>query len=84
VAYEAQFGRTRNENEDETLHAFRLRFIRAAKSVVLAHELEQTGEAALVARFAKLRAAEAQNPLRSGVGAPRLSAAEAAARIAGG
>jgi len=87
VAYDVQFGRTRNEDEDETLNARRLRFIRLAKSVVLGHVLGESGDTALIARFEKLRAAEARNPIRTGVFDPtaaRMSAAAAAAWIAGG
>ena len=87
VAYDAQFGRTRHEDEDETLNARRLRFIRLAKSVVLGHVLAESGDAPLIARFEKLRASEARNPIRTGAFDPtaaRLSAAAAAAWVAGG
>ena len=46
----------------------RLRFIRAAKSVVLARALIDKGDAPLLRRFQRLRALESINPLR-GVGA---------------
>jgi hypothetical protein len=68
VAYDAQFGPRRNRDEDETLRAHRLRFIRAAKSVVLARALIDKGDAPLLRRFQRLRALESINPLR-GVGA---------------
>ncbi len=40
------------------------RFVRLAKSVVLAHRLQASGSAALQARYAALLAAEARSPLR--------------------
>jgi hypothetical protein len=40
-----------------------IRFVRLAKTVVLAHELRQTGTAALKARFEQLIASESRTPL---------------------
>lgn len=55
--YEAQEG-------DELRGVRYLRLMRVAKSVVLEKRLRNSGNAELVARFDKLRALEAQNPLR--------------------
>ena len=63
VAYDLQFGSRRVRREDEITSARRLRFIRLAKSVVLANALRKSGDAALIERFDRLRAAEARNPL---------------------
>lgn len=40
-----------------------LRFVRLCKSVILAHELREHGEATMQARYARLVAAEGQSPL---------------------
>jgi hypothetical protein len=64
VAYDLQFGPRRVAvDEDDIPSARRLRFIRLAKSVVLANALRQGGDQALIDRFERLRAAEARNPL---------------------
>ncbi|WP_437667412.1 hypothetical protein [Sorangium sp. So ce1182] len=64
AAYDREFGpgAGRRDVEDVT-SAHRLRFIRLAKSVVLARTLRQSGDRARVERFERLRAAEARNPL---------------------
>ncbi|WP_437946191.1 hypothetical protein WME98_35965 [Sorangium sp. So ce296] len=64
AAYDREFGpgAGRSDVEDVT-SAHRLRFIRLAKSVVLARALRQSGDRALIERFERLRAAEARNPL---------------------
>ncbi|WP_437489095.1 hypothetical protein WME75_10050 [Sorangium sp. So ce1014] len=64
AAYDREFGpgAGRRDVEDVT-SAHRLRFIRLAKSVVLARTLRQSADRALIARFERLRAAEARNPL---------------------
>ncbi len=41
-----------------------VRFVRLAKSVILAHKLQESGDPAIQARYAELVAAEAGNPLR--------------------
>lgn len=41
-----------------------VRFVRLAKSVILAHKLGESGDPAIQARYADLAAAEAGNPLR--------------------
>lgn len=79
-AYDLHFGarhRFRRAFESGTVHAKRLRLIRLAKSVVLAHELERSGDAATRARFRRLRRAEADNPLL-----PRPADAARAAALA--
>ncbi len=58
--YDAYFG---PGGRDEPDAALRLRFIRLAKSVVLAHVLAESGAPEIQRRFERLRAAEAQNPL---------------------
>jgi len=67
VAY-AQF-RLRIEHKDteaqEEQTARVIRFVRLAKSVILAHRLQESGSPALQARYAALLAAEAGNPLHS-------------------
>ncbi len=67
VAY-AQF-RLRIQHKDteaqEEQTARVVRFVRLAKSVILAHRLQQNGAPALQARYAALLAAEAGSPLRS-------------------
>jgi hypothetical protein len=64
VAYDLQFGPGRRRvSADDITSAHRLRFIRLAKTVVLAHTLRQGSDQALIDRFDRLRAAEAQNPL---------------------
>lgn len=63
VAYDLQFGPKRRIGEDDVTSAQRLRFIRAAKSVVLADALRQSGDRARIERFERLRASEARNPL---------------------
>lgn len=64
TAYDAQFGARRNRAESENLRAHRLRFIRAAKSVVLARSLVDSNDRRLVARWQRLRALESMNPVR--------------------
>jgi hypothetical protein len=49
------------ENHDETVAAHRLRFVRLAKTVILAHSLEETGAPSIRSRFERLRAAESRN-----------------------
>jgi len=44
----------------EIAESHELRFVRLFKSVVLAHELQQTGSASVKARFARLHVAEAR------------------------
>jgi hypothetical protein len=80
LAYDAQFGPRRNRAESDTLRAHRLRFIRAAKSVVLGRTLADGNDAKLLARWQRLRAIESLNPVR-GLGSlpPRVAAAAAAA-----
>jgi len=64
VAYDLEFGPGRMMPDvDDITSAHRLRFIRLAKSVVLANALRQSGNQALIERFERLRAAEARNPL---------------------
>ncbi|EYF08531.1 hypothetical protein [Chondromyces apiculatus] len=64
TAYALQFGPgSERVDWDDVEAAHRLRFIRLAKTVVLAHTLRETGDPALVARFDRLRAAESRNPL---------------------
>ncbi|WP_437512133.1 hypothetical protein [Sorangium sp. So ce1099] len=64
AAYDREFGpgAGRRDVEDVT-SAHRLRFIRLAKSVVLARTLRQSGDRVRIERFERLRAAEARNPL---------------------
>ena len=66
VAY-AQFRRRiqrqgTEAQEEQTARV--IRFVRLAKSVILAHQLQQSGDPAVQARFAALLAAEAGSPLR--------------------
>ncbi|WP_434046490.1 MULTISPECIES: hypothetical protein [Sorangium] len=72
VAYDLEFGpgAGRRDVEDVT-SAHRLRFIRLAKSVVLARTLRQSGDRARIERFERLRAAEARNPLAEARAASR-------------
>jgi hypothetical protein len=58
-AYGAYFGGASREGP---VAAHQLRFVRLAKSVVLAHQLEESGDPALKQRYARLRAAEGQTP----------------------
>ena len=51
------------EGEIDEHDAQIIRFVRLAKSVVLAHDLQVSGAAPLKARYAALIAAEARNPL---------------------
>ncbi|AUX40978.1 hypothetical protein SOCE26_023800 [Sorangium cellulosum] len=51
------------QDVEDVASAHRLRFIRLAKSVVLARALRQSGDRARIERFERLRAAEARNPL---------------------
>lgn len=53
----------REAQEEQTARV--IRFVRLAKTVILAHKLQQDGSPALQARYAALLAAEAGNPLRS-------------------
>ena len=51
--------------DDEDEHdAQVIRFVRVAKSVILAHRLQTSGDAGLKSRYTALTAAEARNPLR--------------------
>jgi hypothetical protein len=50
-------------DESDTHQANVIRFVRVAKSVILAHTLQMSGSSALQARYASLVAAEARNPL---------------------
>ena len=79
LAYDAQFGPRRNRAESENLRAHRLRFIRAAKSVVLGRTLADGNDARLLARWQRLRAIESLNPVR-GLGSlpPRVALPAAA------
>jgi hypothetical protein len=52
---------TRLASEITTAHW--ARFVRVAKSVVLARELRATGKPAIIARYDRLLAGEARNPL---------------------
>lgn len=52
------------ETDDDERDAQIIRFVRVAKSVVLAHRLAASGSAALKSRYAALVGAEARNPLR--------------------
>lgn len=64
VAYDLQFGPGRvAAAADDITSAHRLRFIRLAKTVVLANALRLGGDQTLIERFDRLRAAEARNPL---------------------
>lgn len=51
---------------DEVSDAGWIRFVRVAKTVVLAHQLAQTGAESDKKRYAAIIAAEARNPLRPG------------------
>ncbi|XXT23929.1 hypothetical protein WME94_20545 [Sorangium sp. So ce429] len=51
------------QDVEDVASAHRLRFIRLAKSVVLARALRQSGDRAWIEPFERLRAAEARNPL---------------------
>ncbi|WP_437915634.1 hypothetical protein WME73_10955 [Sorangium sp. So ce302] len=64
AAYDREFGpRAGRRDVEDVDSAHRLRFIRLAKSVVLARTLRQSGNRARIERFERLRAAEARNPL---------------------
>lgn len=64
VVYDLELGPFRRRVDwDDITSAHRLRFVRLAKSVVLARALRQSGDRALIERFERLRAAEARNPL---------------------
>ncbi|AUX21298.1 uncharacterized protein SOCEGT47_017790 [Sorangium cellulosum] len=64
VAYDLEFGAGAGKRDvEDVISAHRLRFIRVAKSVVLARALRQSGDRARIERFERLRAAEARNPL---------------------
>ncbi|AKT39218.1 hypothetical protein [Chondromyces crocatus] len=64
TAYVTQFGPGSGRiNWDDIEGAHRLRFIRLAKTVVLAHTLRENGDPAILERFDRLRAAESRNPL---------------------
>lgn len=67
VAYGQFRQRIRHEGteteEEQTARV--IRFVRLAKSVILAHRLAQSGDGAVQSRYAALLAAEAGNPLRA-------------------
>lgn len=75
VAYGEFARRTQRQGTDaqEEETARYVRFVRLAKSIILAHRLAQSGDAAVQARYVALLSAEAANPLR-----PSQSAAAAA------
>ncbi|WP_437736145.1 hypothetical protein [Sorangium sp. So ce1335] len=63
AAYDLEFGPGAGRRDvEDVISAHRLRFIRLAKSVVLARTLRQSGDRARIERFERLRAAEARNP----------------------
>ena len=64
VAYAKVQQMTGSEDEEDEHDAQIIRFVRVAKSVVLAHHLAALGDAATKARYAALVAAEAGNPLQ--------------------
>lgn len=73
AAYDIEFGPGAGPRDvDDVISAHRLRFIRLAKSVVLARTLLQSGDRARIARFERLRAAEARNPLVEAKAAQRV------------
>ncbi|WP_437877732.1 hypothetical protein [Sorangium sp. So ce513] len=64
ATYDLEFGPGAGRRDiEDVASAHRLRFIRLAKSVVLARTLRQSGDRARIERFERLRAAEARNPL---------------------
>jgi hypothetical protein len=63
TTFDDHFGFRNSVPVDEATSAYRLRFIRLAKTVVLAHELREHGDRRTVARFDRLLASEARNPL---------------------
>ena len=62
--FKRRVDREGSETEEEQTARW-TRFIRLAKSVILAHRLQASGDASLKARYAVLLAAEARNPLPS-------------------
>ena len=72
----------RDSESQEIAESQVIRFVRLAKSVILAHRLRESNEAGLKARFARLIEAEARTPLPSAEALPREAAAPTPRRVA--
>ena len=72
----------RDSEAQEIAESQVIRFVRLAKSVILAHRLRESNEAGLKARFARLLEAESRTPLPPADALPREAAAPLPRRVA--